>query len=580
MSPAELSLRVWDAPRPELPVLALTTLPFEGEHVAPLGALPLRLHAGARLRALRLLETARAGGARAPIQLLGALEDHEAAAVLADEPHLFSATADDAGALERLAVRLGLAIVPGLSAYALRHPRAAASILERVSSPRIAPAFALLLEHPACADSAEQWMIADPLRAAIGLWPVALGPDETMRSPAARALRLLAWLGRGDALRGAAGRYGVHEHVEALLADDRPHRPPPLAVPLEGLPVLRDRAGEPLAPTEVHVLLELLRATPRRPPCSALGRVRASLLARDLDRFVLALFDRFFAVGEREPDRWMMHAASVVGGDVAVLGLLERLPKLASITPEHARVVLDSLASIATPLAVLELESLARRGGVAGLRDGLGRAIVESRVRSGKPPFGVGPEHVPDLFEGRRELVSSAGDGELRARLSSGFEVILCDARGHRVTLEEPSSDATCDPVSQDARERARALARAAELASELLLERFELAMTRRRAFSAEVFAGLCRSATHAPLVSSLLFRLEPCGVLVRLAEDGALEDVEERPVALEGNESIELADPGCLSATERQRWSSRFEDYEIIQPFPQLERCLCTRAA
>jgi hypothetical protein len=216
---------------------------------------------------------------------------------------------------------------------------------------------------------------------------------------------------------------------------------------------------------------------------------------------------------------------------------------------------------------------------VAGLRDGLGRAIVESRIRSGKPPFGVGPEHVPDLLEGRRELVCFEGDEALCTRLSSGLEVILCDARGHRVTIEEPSSDATCDPVSEDAWERARALARAAELAGELLLERFELAMTRRRAFSAEVFAGLCRSATHAPLVSSLLFRLEPCGVLVRLAEDGALEDIEERRVALEGNESVELADPGCLSAAERQRWSSRFEDYEIIQPFPQLERCL-TRAA
>jgi hypothetical protein len=104
--------------------------------------------------------------------------------------------------------------------------------------------------------------------------------------------------------------------------------------------------------------------------------------------------------------------------------------------------------------------------------------------------------------------------------------------------------------------------------------------MERRRTFSVEVFARLCASATHAPIVSSLLFRIAPSGVLVRLAEDGSLEDLEECRVALAGNESIEVADPACLTPTERVRWSSRFADYEIIQPFPQIERLLCTRAA
>jgi hypothetical protein len=330
-----------------------------------------------------------------------------------------------------------------------------------------------------------------------------------MRGPAARALRLLAWLGRDETVRQIAACHGVTAYVEALLGDDRPARPAPRALSLEGLPSLRDPTGHPIDEIAVQTLLELLRATPRRPPCSALARARASLLAVDLDRFALALFDRFFARGERDHDRFLMHVPSLIGGDGAVLGLLARLPRLAGVSPEHGRVVLESIAAIATPLAVLELTSLARGAPVAGLRDDLARAIVAARVRSGQPPFGVGPEHVPDVLEGRRELVLACGDRTLHARLSGSFEVMLRDPHGRPESLPTPPDDAEVE----DARARLRALGRAAELVERVLVERFEAAMERRRTFSVEVFARLCASATHAPIVSSLLFRIAPSGV-------------------------------------------------------------------
>ena len=566
----DLSPRVWDAPRPELPILSLTTLPFEGERIAPLGVRPQRLHRGARPRAESLLGLARAGGARAPVIALAALDDDEAASVFARGPELFSSTAEDGEALERLTARVGLAIVPGLASYALAHPLLASPLLASVSSPRVAPAFALLLEHRDVRETAEQWMLADARRAAVGLWPVALGDEPTMRGACSRALRWLAWMGRRDAVEDIADRYGVNDVIEPLLADDLPHRPAAITVDLAGLPALRDGHGGELDAAATSTLIDLLRATPLTPPCSRLRGARSSLSAADLDAFTLALFDRFFATGERTADRWMMHAPAAIGGEGAVLGLMERFPRLSAISPEHAAVVLDSLATMATPLALLELESLVHRGGPRAWLDHARHSVGIDRVRRGQPRYGVGPEHVPDPWEGRRAMEVSIAGRAHEARIGDRGDLVVRDDEGFVIWRAGSAVDTDDDPPREVA-----ALHRANELAKLLLAKRLEDAMETGRAMHASTFTRLARSTALHAVTATIVYRIEPLNLLVRIAEDGSLVDLDEHTVELPRDATVCVVEAARMSRAQRRDWACRLADYEIIQVFDQVSRGL-----
>jgi hypothetical protein len=97
-------------------------------------------------------------------------------------------------------------------------------------------------------------------------------------------------------------------------------------------------------------------------------------------------------------------------------------------------------------------------------------------------------------------------------------------------------------------------------------------AMCERRMFDAKGFRE--RFIEH-PLVRHLGKRVvwTQAGTSFRLADDGTLADVHDATFALRAGEGITVAHPVTMSETERTAWRTRFADYRIMQPFPQLAR-------
>ncbi len=65
-----------------------------------------------------------------------------------------------------------------------------------------------------------------------------------------------------------------------------------------------------------------------------------------------------------------------------------------------------------------------------------------------------------------------------------------------------------------------------------------------------------------------------------RVAEDGSLAGPDDAPFQLPAAATVGIAHPLEMSSELRQTWGSRFADYEILQPFPQLGRSVAVPTA
>ncbi|MBZ0120161.1 MAG: DUF4132 domain-containing protein, partial [Sandaracinaceae bacterium] len=118
-----------------------------------------------------------------------------------------------------------------------------------------------------------------------------------------------------------------------------------------------------------------------------------------------------------------------------------------------------------------------------------------------------------------------------------------------------------------------RRLRRDASALAAVTVERLEEAMVARRAIDIEIFVNSYRDHPLLAHVARRLVWRSEAGATFRVAEDGTLADEHDATFELGGARWVRVAHPLELEQAARERWIERFADYEILQPYPQLER-------
>ncbi|WP_157995851.1 DUF4132 domain-containing protein [Thermomonospora amylolytica] len=437
------------------------------------------------------------------------------------------------------------------------------------------------------------WFARHGTRAVPLLVPAALGRPGRERRDAEAALRLLASQhGAGEVTR-AAGTHGraAAEAVAVLLAADPlevlPARPPKIgawADPAD-LPqvLLRDRRRA-LPDTAVRHLVTMLAMSKPDAPYAGVPLVKELCDPGSLAEFGWALFRRWEGSDAAPDDEWALTQLSWTGDDRVV----RRLPAVIRPWPDLglrrlAVLGLDVLADIGTPEALARLHAIGHR-----LRFGEAKAPAREKARELAETLGLTPEQVAD------RLMPDLGldaDGTVTLdygarRFVMGFDDRLTpyveDEQGRRrKTLPKPTA-------KDDPERAAAAKQRFAELrkgARDLVAEqlaRLENAMLTGRRWTPEEFDGLL---VRHPLLRHLARRLlwtseapDGASTAFRIAEDGTFADVDDETFTPPEGAHIALAHPARLGASLKV-WLETFEDYQIIQPFPQLTRPVHTLA-
>ncbi|MBX7192392.1 MAG: DUF4132 domain-containing protein [Sandaracinaceae bacterium] len=494
-----------------------------------------------------------------------------------------------------LAATQGLAFLDAFLAYASSHAEAGLEVLRPYRSPRVAmiaaDALYRLKKKP---PGAKAWLLAHPEAAAIGLVPLAVGPQGKSRDTAEHGLRVLASEGHEATVMEVAGRYGEAARVatRAVLDFDAldlyPSKIPALpdfagAATLPRL-VLRNASGGelhkalPVSAME-HVLTMLAISKPGEPYAGVL-RVKELTTTASQGELAWELFSSWNVAGAPSKEGWAFTAMGLLGDDECA----RRITPLLRAWPgesQHQRAVtgLDVLASIGSDVALMHLHGIAQKLKFKGLQEKAREKIDQIADARGLTADKLADRLVPDLgLDDDGSLSLDFGARVFRVVFDESLKPLVKDADGKVLgELPKPRKDDDADKSSA-AVDTWKALKKDAKTIAQQQVIRLELAMCGRRRWSQDVFR---RFLVEHPLVRHLVVRLawgayDAAGKLLavfRVAEDGTFASPDDEAFTLPEGALVGVAHTIELDPADEAKLAQIFGDYELVQPFKQLGR-------
>ncbi|MEW2352323.1 DUF4132 domain-containing protein [Spirillospora sp. NPDC029432] len=418
---------------------------------------------------------------------------------------------------------------------------------------------------------AEAWLRRHGAGAVRLLLPAALGKPGKRRDAAERALHFLAGeLGHETVVEAAPDQRAAL----GTLLDSGPRELAPRKVPEVGpfadpsaLPPVRLRTGGRALPaTAVRNLLTLLAM----PDAPGLDEVREACDAESLAAFAWALFERWREYGEAPGGAWALTAAGLLGDDAAARRLEPIIRAWPGENGHHKAVRgLDALALIGSETALMLLDGIARKSGFKAIKVRAGEKIEEVAGRLGLTGEQLADRLVPGYgLDADGGMTLDYGPRRFTVGFDEQLKPYVTDAEGRRrAALPKPGAkdDPDLAPAAHAAFSRLKKDVRAAVPNQ---VRRLELAMTTGRAWTLAEFRDLL---VHHPLMWHLVRRLvwAADGTAFRLAEDRTFADIDDKAFTPDENATITL--PHAVSLD--RAWRHVLADYEIVQPFPQVDR-------
>ena len=451
--------------------------------------------------------------------------------------------------------------------------------LTSVNSPRVASVMLESFTKKSMRPRVLCWLRHYPRAAAFGLIPPAV--QSKGGDTAQTMLRLLPH----DVVAEVAQCYGKEaaQAVSAILAEDvllagLPAKIPALPAFWSGMR-MPTVGGRRLSLEAGQVLGQMLAFTSVSHPYAGLGPALEALDPESRKQFGWNLFESWIEEGADPKEQWAMLALGLLGDDDTA----RQLTPLIRAWPgqnANARAVsaLSVLTAIGTDVALMHLNGIAQKVKFKGLQDKAREKIAELAEARGLTAEELEDRLVPDLD------LDSTGSRSLdfgRRKFQVGFDELLRpfvrEKDGARLAdLPKPaaSDDAAAAAVATAIW---KALKKDVKMLADIQISRLELAMTTRRSWTVEAFQLLF---PRHPLMFHLARRLawglfdgDDLRTSFRVCEDGSLADCQDNGLALASDGNVRVLHPVEMDEPTLATWCSVFHDYELLQPFPQLDR-------
>ncbi|MGC4095341.1 MAG: DUF4132 domain-containing protein [Polyangiaceae bacterium] len=484
-------------------------------------------------------------------------------AVLDDDTALAHVGRLNTFALPAALARFGLRALPALAGVLNESPKKNhTDLLTHVHSPRFA-AVAFSFHH------LEEWLLDEPELAAQGLIPNLFVSNAARRFSAELGLLRLCAAGHRARVEAAAARYAAlgPEVLKILDRDGSQRLPEPLpklsdALTDGSLPVLVTAAGPLPAATipTIGTLLSVSRLWARHP---GLEELRQVCTQASRDAFAWELYQKTRS----------LDAVAHLGGDACVRQLDSELSHKRSTMPPADRFhAFKVLGRVGTPLAIIQLRKHALLSPYVDRARFIERILVElARVR-GQSVTELENSAFRELDVARALPVLDFGSRRFGVTLDEHLKPSLRDEAG-RIVDKLPKPTKKDDPAKAAA---AKAQLQALELdlddVRETVLLFFERSLANGRTWELPHFE---RAVLAQPLLLQLARRLvfSDGNLRFRVAEDGTFADASDARVELPAGARVAVAHPVEMSEAELAGFRQLFADYELIQPFAQLER-------
>jgi len=312
---------------------------------------------------------------------------------------------------------------------------------------------------------------------------------------------------------------------------------------------------------------------------SFVNELRERLNNDDLRALTWVFFEKWIGSYANKVSAWAIFALAPFADDDTLAALVPHMQKWPGKGwYAHSVKGLQVLRVSGSDAALMHLQKLSEKAKSKGLRGAakhtLQRVAGERKLTTDQlgdrlvPGMGLGPNGAKVLDYGPRQFTVGF-DEQLKP--------YVVDEKGkRRANLPKPNTKddaALAGPAHEDW----KALKKAVRASASLQIARLERFMVEGRRWPMKEHRRfLVEHPLLIHLVRRLVWGVYSKGALTgsfRVDEGGALVSPADEPFALRGNARIGIVHPVQLSQADRDAWAGAFADYEIIQPFRQLDR-------
>lgn len=344
------------------------------------------------------------------------------------------------------------------------------------------------------------------------------------------------------------------------------------------LPELIDQQGKALPPeTQRYVLSQSMEYVGVNP---IVDQMRSYADMRSLSRFALAVLEQWLEQQAPAKEKWVLFLAAPLGGP----DLVERLAAKVREWTDSAR----------GAIAAEAIKAMAYSGELVALReiDRLQRTIKNRQVKQAAidaltlaaEQMNISTEELEDRlvptlgFDPDGKRLFSYGVREFEVRVNNELELVIVQRDTGKTLKSLPAPGAQDDAeLAAEAKSEMTRLKKELKQLISVQSMRLESSLSKQRLWSVDAWRSLfVDNKLMQKFAIGLIWGVYRDGQLqeqFRYMDDGTFNTVDEEEYELAADSRIGLIHPLELDADTLDAWSGQLEDYEIVQPFPQLKR-------
>lgn len=306
--------------------------------------------------------------------------------------------------------------------------------------------------------------------------------------------------------------------------------------------------------------------------------IAAMLDPADTESFALEVFSRWIEEGAAAKTKWVLYFAGVHGGSEAIDTLVHYIREWS----ENSRgaIACDAVNAIAlngSSTALMIVDEMSRKYKKRQVRSAAGLAMSSAAEQLGITREELADRIVPDLgFDEKMCRTFDYGPRQFSVYLTPALDIEIFNGDKQVKNLPKPG-------VNDDAEKAEKAYAEFKDMKKQMKSavtaqrSRLEYVLMCDRKWTAE---GWTKLFVRNPLMHCFAIGLiwgvydeNGLSATFRYLDDGSFTTSDEDEFDIPENAQIGLVHPIELTDEELSAWKEQLSDYEIVQPFDQLER-------
>jgi Domain of unknown function (DUF4132) len=336
---------------------------------------------------------------------------------------------------------------------------------------------------------------------------------------------------------------------------------------------------------QTQMVLTALKHSTLTEPHPLIGVLKKHLSASTLEAFAWSVFESWiYEDASPAKENWTLIAVGLLGQDTSVFKLAPFIRLWPGLS-HHKRAVLglECLRTIGTDTALMQIYSIGQTVRFKGLKTKAQECMETIAQSRNLTRDQLEDRIVPDCgLDERGSRTFDYGSRQFSVVLGAELQPLIRDSKGMlKPNLPKPNAKDDGEKAAQ-AIAQWKLLKKQIQEVTKTQSDRLKRAMIDGRRWSSEEFETLL---VRHPLMTNLAKRLvwgefDSTGKLIatfRVTEDNTYADAEDCSVVLKDIAQVGALHPAKLSPELRAVWGELLSDYEIFQPFRQIDRTVHT---